>query len=722
MLQYSPKIVTDSLVMCLDASNNKSYPTDLPVKNGLLLWLDAADDSTFSYSSGTEVSQWRDKSGNNFHANQATTANQPSRSSFINSRKGVNFTSINGDFMRVSSGIVTPNYITLFAVVRPATQDNSYAIIMEQDHGNGFNGWVIQRNGATSFWQSWVASAASAWFNPNQIAYTDNTSQIVTLRKNASTINLYSNGTSSSPVSISDTVITQTSYGLNLGYWQYGGGRYYNGVMCEILVFNRGLSDVELKQVNTYLGQKWGISNTDRSIIDLSGFDDNGLFGNGTVANMPDYDFYNKGALTFNGTSDYAYQSLFANTITATLTFDVWVKFSDTGSSGRYIMSLGRDIGGPSGGIALLAYGFSSASSGQIIFEFGSGYGRVSSGIVPTTGIWYNLTVTTDGTNTRFYVNSILANTSSQTTGAVASSPGLSIGSYLNSATPPIPGTPFFNGNIGSVKIYNKTLSQAEISQNYEAQKSKFANTIVQSGLVLNLDAGNPYSYAGSGTTWIDVSGAVNDFAAVGSPTYSTNEFILNGTTQYFYLSAASGFFISSTNNLYADVGYAWSISVWFKFPVSPTSVRDATVNAGNCSYCIFGNGGGIGGGETLALFVSGISGTYAGVHPYYCMVGLRGGKTQLSLGSVNTNTWNNVVVTWDGSASRGYFNGVDRGALTSAGQGMQINGYTIGSQAGGASSHHFEGSVSQTFVYNRAISAAEVLQNYNATKGRFGL
>ena len=62
---YSPKIVQDSLVMCLDASNNKSYPTDLPVKNGLALWLDAADDTTFSYSSGTTVSQWRDKSGLN---------------------------------------------------------------------------------------------------------------------------------------------------------------------------------------------------------------------------------------------------------------------------------------------------------------------------------------------------------------------------------------------------------------------------------------------------------------------------------------------------------------------------------------------------------------------------------------------------------------------------------------------------------------------------------
>ncbi len=328
MLQYSPKIITDSLVMCLDASQNKSYPAaDLPVKNGLLLWLDASDDTTFNYSSGTEISQWRDKSGNNFHANQSTVANQPSRSNVVNSRKGVNFTSANGDFMRVSSGIVTPNYITLFAVIQPAAQDNSYAIIMEQDHGNGYNGWVIQRNGTTSYWQSWVSSAASAWLNPTQIAYTNSTPQIVTLRKNASTINLYSNGTSSGAGSISDTAITQTSYGLNLGYWQYGGGRYYNGTMCEILVFNRGLSDTELKQVNTYLGQKWGISNTDRSIVDLSNNNNNGLFGNATVANMPLYDFYNKGTLKFDGTNDYAsgFGSSIVPTSTVQYTVSMWV-------------------------------------------------------------------------------------------------------------------------------------------------------------------------------------------------------------------------------------------------------------------------------------------------------------------------------------------------------------------------------------------------------------
>lgn len=243
-------------------------------------------------------------------------------------------------------------------------------------------------------------------------------------------------------------------------------------------------------------------------------------------------------------------------------------------------------------------------------------------------------------------------------------------------------------------------------------------------GLILTVDAADKNSYIGSGTTWSDLSGNSNNFTISNAPTYANNFFTLNGTTQFFSITTTTGFFTYVTNNFYADVGYAWSVSVWFKFPVLPTSVRDATINAGNCSYSIFGDGGGIGGGETLTLFVSGISGTSAGYQPYYCVVGLRGAKTQLSINSVNTNTWNNVVVTWNGSAGNGYFNGVDRGVLNNnVGAAMQT-GYapTIGATAGGLSSHLFEGSISQTLVYSRAISAVEVLQNYNATKTRFGI
>ena len=63
-----------------------------------------------------------------------------------------------------------------------------------------------------------------------------------------------------------------------------------------------------------------------------------GNSNNGTLTNGPTFSAGNQGSIVFDGTNDYAYQSLFTNAITTTLTFDVWVKFSDAGSSGRYII------------------------------------------------------------------------------------------------------------------------------------------------------------------------------------------------------------------------------------------------------------------------------------------------------------------------------------------------------------------------------------------------
>ena len=85
---------------------------------------------------------------------------------------------------------------------------------------------------------------------------------------------------------------------------------------------------------------------------------------------------------------------------------------------------------------------------------------------------------------------------------------------------------------INVLRMYDKVLSASEVLQNYKAQKSKFDNTLIQQGLVLNLDAGNPYSYAQAGSTWYDTSGAINDFTIVNAPTYSSGEFVLNGSTQ----------------------------------------------------------------------------------------------------------------------------------------------------------------------------------------------
>ena len=234
-----------------------------------------------------------------------------------------------------------------------------------------------------------------------------------------------------------------------------------------------------------------------------------------------------------------------------------------------------------------------------------------------------------------------------------------------------------------------------------------------------------PYTDNSRSTTQaiLDLTG-VNTVTAP-ALTYATdNTFSFNGTTDYFYADQTGGFLNNVTNNFFADVGYAWTVSAWFKFPISPVTTR-----AGNSSYAILGNGGGIGGGETLTLFVgSGTDSTYGAYVPYYCAVGIRGTKTIISPSPVNTNTWNNAVVTWNGTAARVYFNGIDRGAASTATGAVQQNGYyfSIG-QVGGAGAaintlQLYEGSIGNVQVYNRALSAVEVFQNFEALRGRYNI
>ena len=191
---------------------------------------------------------------------------------------------------------------------------------------------------------------------------------------------------------------------------------------------------------------------------------------NGTLTNGPTFSAGNLGSIVFDGVDDYVTKTSWISPPTNTFTIGCWVKFSDNVND-RYLLSFGRDIGGSTGGLALFAYGFNSISD-VLIFEFGSGIGRVSSGIVPSLNIWYYLTVTADATNVKFYLNGELKNTSSQGSGAITSSPTLSIGSYVNSSG--TPGAYFYAGNIAQVLIYNRALTADEVLQNYNATKSRF--------------------------------------------------------------------------------------------------------------------------------------------------------------------------------------------------------------------------------------------------------
>jgi hypothetical protein len=689
-LQYSPKIVTDNLVMCLDASQNKSYPTDLPVKGGLLLWLDAADDSTFSYSSGSIVSQWRDKSGLNNHANQSVVGNQPSRSTFNNSRKSVNFVSSGVDYLLVSanSNLALPGDASIFIVYKPATQTTAYAVLIDNYHGQGgAKGFVIQRVATNSQFyygngngSGFVDTSASPW------TYTDNVIQLLSLNKASSTGTPYISGTAQTSRTVHANTVQDTT-GLAIGTWGLG-GREYNGDMCEILIFNRSLSSTEMKQVHTYLGQKWGISNTDRSIIDLSNNNNNGSFGglpgSQVVADMPLFDVYNKGALKLDGSTDYIAVENATSLNPTTVTVSIWIKRNGYQSSvASYLRRNYNDAYGILGDIA--------ADNVRFRIHNGSAYPE-SPNATLSLNEWTNIVGTYDLANIKIYKNGVFV-------GQTAHTSAISYASANTTLTigrdDPIAGR-YMNANYGSVLIYSRALSAVEVAQNYEAQKSKFANTIVQQGLVLNLDAGNPYSYAGAGSDWFDVSGNNYSGSLTNGPVYSNTNggvFIFDGSNDYVVTSNFTPNFSTKTLSGWVKLS---SISQQGGGLITLQST-DGTV-FDSIVYNETGQGWGFGSNGFSRTGWSGVLET-------------------------STSDWVNITATYENSNYRLYRNGVLIQTLTSFGA-LNFN-FNSNVQLGYrhlGSSGYLSATIAQGIIYNRVLSASEVLQNYNATKGRFGL
>ena len=687
-ISRGPKLVTNGLVLALDASDDNSFAAqNLPIKNGLLLWLDAADDDSFSYSSGTVVSQWRDKSGNNFHANQSTTAQQPSRNTFNNSRKSVFFNAASRlDYMTISSGIALPNDASIFIVYKPSTQIYEYAVLIDNYHGQGGNyGFVIQRvsTNAQFYYANagdgtgFIDTSASPW------TYTDNVIQLLSLNKASSTGTPYISGTAQTSRSVRAATAQYTT-GLAIGSLGAGGGRFYNGDMCEILIFNRSLSSTEMKQVHTYLGQKWGILNTDKSIVDASGGAYVGLLGNGTTSAMPLFDVYNKGALKFDGSNDYIATgvSSIVPTSTASYTVSVWC-YRNTNNTGLK---------------ELLAQWTNANSGNSFFFGFDNSAVRFTDNWNPitvagagNTNVWMNLVGVYTVSNAYIYLNGSLAATKGSGFTYTGTGP-LIIGRQgeLNAE--------YFDGNISNVLIYNRALSATEVSQNYNAQKSRFTNTIVQQGLVLNLDAGNNYSYAGSGVTWYDVSGNGKIGTLTGGVTYSSlygGDFILDGV---------NGYIQTDLNQNTDNAQITWEAWFWDNSPGG---------FAGNTA--IISNYGAVATTPYTSLHVLDTGNIFFGQR------NSSGTADDAVYGtSICNGVWHHLVGVVDSSNMLLYVDGVVRASktkitgTTTSGQNLVIGGNHLG--------RYQSCRIASARCYNIALSAAQVLQNYNATKGRFGL
>ena len=221
---------------------------------------------------------------------------------------------------------------------------------------------------------------------------------------------------------------------------------------------------------------------------------------------------------------------------------------------------------------------------------------------------------------------------------------------------------------------------------------------IVSDGLVLCLDAANPRSYPGSGSTWYDLSGNGNNGTLVNGVGYSGDNLgslSFDGVNDY-----VSGSIPPLTGN--------YTIEIIFKLITFNPSDNDLIALTSSNAHGVLGE-------------ISSSDGKIRFLHrfPY----GVSGGDTFYSSGSISLNQIYSISWVRD-SNQKIYINGIFDSQITSTNSGFDSNltQLTIGQLVQNNSARIINGNVYSTKIYNRALTPQEIQQNYNTTKGRFGL
>lgn len=308
---------------------------------------------------------------------------------------------------------------------------------------------------------------------------------------------------------------------------------------------------------------------------------------------------------------------------------------------------------------------------------------------------WYHFVHTYDGSTQKLYLNGVLMTTGSQSGSILydANNTRVLIGADDNGGGYNSGAGFFHSGKLSQVRIYNRGLSATEVLRNYNAQRKRYfqEENIVTNGLTINLDAANSSSYAGTGTSWYDTSGNGNNGTLTNGPAFSGENggmITFDGTNDHIVIPSFS-------------VSSSFTIEIW----CYTTSLSTIYIMAGK-----------YGGGA------------------YDFWVGVYGSKFTLSISMpnkiepqtavVSTNTWYHVCAVYNASAITAsiYLNGVLGQTLSGSSAFQNPPGnYAVGA-FGQNGSYYWPGKIPLHRYYNRVLTAAEIAQNYNATKGRFGL
>jgi len=217
---------------------------------------------------------------------------------------------------------------------------------------------------------------------------------------------------------------------------------------------------------------------------------------------------------------------------------------------------------------------------------------------------------------------------------------------------------------------------------------------LVSSGLVLYLDAANTTSYPGSGTTWYDLSGQGNNVTMQNSSniTYSS-------TGGGYFTLASNGYFKAASTTLPTGSN-AYSMSAWIQ--LGSTWGGQGIIGIGSSTT----------GNQTNQFRTT----TTNGFVSYWY-----GNDYAVATSLSPTTQWFNILTQWDGTNRSIWLNGSQVGTQTASGINVTSSLLQVGATNVGGS-EPLQGKIGQALIYNRALTSAEIIQNYTATRTRYGV
>jgi hypothetical protein len=229
-----------------------------------------------------------------------------------------------------------------------------------------------------------------------------------------------------------------------------------------------------------------------------------------------------------------------------------------------------------------------------------------------------------------------------------------------------------------------------------------YNNIIVSDGLSVYLDAANARSYSGSGITVSGLVGGIGGILVngIGFSSQNNGSFFYDGSDDYLRLPL--NFFVHHS-------GSPFTVSIWFKTATSGMILGQES-----------GETPGTGGGWVPAIYVD-----TNGKIRTSCFWGGSTTNQSISSASVNDNLWHQILVTFESTSHKSYLDGILFDTITKTqysysatyyyylGSGRNTSWTNTGNMT-------LSGNISNFMFYNRALSPTEVLQNYNATKGRY--